>query len=50
MDKLQEQSAPDKNSDNAFVKVGADGKPEMPKSDDDKNVSDKPAEGSVADR
>ncbi len=27
---LQEQDAPQKNTDNAYVKVGEDGKPEMP--------------------
>jgi hypothetical protein len=38
---LQEQEAPLKNTDNAFVKVGEDGKPHMP--EDDSSLKD--AEG-----
>jgi hypothetical protein len=30
---LQEQDAPLKNTDNAYVKVGEDGKPHMPEED-----------------
>lgn len=31
--KFTEQEAPEKNTDNAYVKVGRDGQPEMPEED-----------------
>jgi hypothetical protein len=34
---LTEQNAPEKNTDNAFVKVGRDGQPEMPEQDQRNN-------------
>lgn len=34
---LQEQEAPVKNTDNAFVKVDADGKPSIPKDEANNN-------------
>jgi hypothetical protein len=36
--KLQEQEAPLKNNDNAFVQVGKDGKPVMPQNDEMKST------------
>jgi hypothetical protein len=49
--KLEPQEAPEKNTDAAFVQVGADGKPKMP----DENAQSKtdnqpPKEGTLADR
>ena len=36
--KLQEQEAPLKNNDNAFMQVGKDGKPVMPQTDEMKST------------
>lgn len=51
-EKLQEQKSPEKNSDNAFVQVGADGKPMIPAAqpDDAAKQTATPKEGTVADR
>ena len=38
---LQEQQAPLKNTDNAFVQVGKDGEPVIPQTADDKNTGEK---------
>ena len=51
-EKLDVQDAPDKNTDSAYVKVGSDGKPEMPANapaDQDTN-DQRPKEGTLADR
>lgn len=39
--RLNEQEAPEKNTDNAFVKVGRDGQPEMPEDEKDDNEVEK---------
>jgi hypothetical protein len=36
---FQEQDAPQKNTDNAFVQVGEDGKPQMPEKETASNAS-----------
>ena len=41
---LQEQQAPLKNTDNAFVQVGKDGEPVIPQSAEDKKSDDKKEE------
>jgi hypothetical protein len=43
-DRFQEQEAPRKNTDNAFVKVGEDGKPEMPAAENEQQVGAKKEE------
>jgi hypothetical protein len=50
--KLNEQEAPEKNTDSAFVQVGADGKPTIPEAQPDENAADAkaPKEGTLADR
>ena len=51
-EKLEAQDAPEKNTDSAFVKVGTDGKPEMPANapaEQDSNTQ-RPKEGTLADR
>jgi len=53
---LNDQEAPEKNTDNAFVQVGENGKPELPsqtdnkKSNDNNSASAKPEEGTLEDR
>ena len=49
---LDEQEAPEKNGDAAYVQVGADGKPVMPQvgEDDQPDDSKAPQEGTLADR
>ncbi|HVG40368.1 MAG TPA: hypothetical protein VM888_02060 [Chitinophagaceae bacterium] len=54
-EQLEEQDAPHKNTDNAFVRVGEDGKPELPEDDNTNDAagnksSNNPKEGSLADR
>lgn len=51
-EKFTEQEAPEKNTDAAFVQVGADGKPVMPDTDkeDERTDNDAPKEGTLADR
>jgi hypothetical protein len=46
------QEAPEKNTDSAYVKVGTDGKPEMPVTEKKGQDSDgkPPKEGTLADR
>jgi hypothetical protein len=39
--KFPEQEAPEKNTDNAFVRVGEDGSPVMPSTKDDKTDTEK---------
>ena len=39
--RFEEQEAPEKNTDHAFVKVGEDGKPEMPGNTDQKTSTEK---------
>jgi hypothetical protein len=41
-----EQQAPEKNTDNAYVKVGTDGQPELPREEREKNKE----EGSLTHR
>lgn len=50
--KLDEQEAPEKNGDQAFVQVGADGKPVMPDADTSEQTIDTnpPKQGTLADR
>jgi hypothetical protein len=49
--KFDEQEAPEKNTDSAFVQVGADGKPVMdPESKDHAADNKGPKEGTLADR
>jgi hypothetical protein len=48
---FDEQEAPEKNTDSAFVQVGADGKPVMPDPGTKDHAPDKgPKEGTLADR
>jgi len=49
---VQPQDAPDKNTDAAFVKVGADGKPVLPQDEPstEDNNEQRPKEGTLADR
>ena len=51
---LEEQEAPEKNTDNAFVRVREDGKPEIPdrnNTNEDESIDKKsPEPGSLADR
>ena len=54
-EQLDEQDEPHKNTDHAFVRVGEDGKPELPEdnntNDGERNSSsNNPKEGSLADR
>jgi len=51
-EKFDAQEAPDKNTDAAFVKVGSDGKPEMPATEKGEQDADtkRPKEGTLADR
>ena len=42
-DRLVEQDAPGKNTDQAFVKVGEDGKPVMPESSGAENTANNAA-------
>jgi hypothetical protein len=39
--KFPEQHAPEKNTDNAYVRVGENGEPEMPSSDNKKSDIEK---------
>lgn len=39
--KFPEQTAPEKNTDNAFVQVGENGEPEMPASENIKSKNEK---------
>lgn len=39
--KFPEQEAPSKNTDNAYVQVGADGQPHLPETEDGKTDIDK---------
>jgi hypothetical protein len=50
--KLNEQEAPEKNTDSAFVKVGTDGKPVMEDNKTTEQAADgkAPKEGTLADR
>ena len=49
--KFDEQEAPEKNTDSAFVQVGADGKPVMDPDSKDHAADNKgPKEGTLADR
>ena len=50
--KLNEQQAPEKNTDAAFVQVGTDGKPVMPDADQTEQTTDAntPKQGTLADR
>lgn len=50
--KLNEQEAPEKNTDAAFVQVGADGKPVIPDAESTDRATDAkgPKEGTLADR
>jgi hypothetical protein len=41
-DKLQEQEAPLKNHDDAFVQVGKDGEPVIPQTDEKKDKGEQP--------
>lgn len=49
-DKLDVQEAPEKNTDSAFVKVGTDGKPQMPADEKADQDAQRPKEGTLADR
>jgi len=51
-EKFDPQEAPEKNTDSAFVKVGADGKPQMPDAEKTgtDTESERPKEGTLADR
>ena len=42
---LEPQEAPEKNTDKAFVRVNADGKPEMPVRDKESNERQQPEPG-----
>ena len=49
--KFEQQDAPDKNTDAAFVQVGKDGKPVMPEKEAKPDTNDeRPKEGTLADR
>jgi hypothetical protein len=49
--KLNEQEAPEKNTDAAFVQVGTDGKPVMQDKQPTEQATDNtPKEGTLADR
>lgn len=52
LEKLDEQQAPEKNSDQAYVQVGSDGKPVLPKpkTTEQNQQSERPKEGTLADR
>ena len=49
---FEEQEAPEKNTDHAFVQVGADGKPVIPDPNKREQTTDTkgPKEGTLADR
>ena len=51
-EKFDAQEAPEKNTDSAYVKVGTDGKPEMPATEKGAPDTDskRPKEGTLADR
>ena len=48
--KLQEQKAPEKNTDHAFVQVGSDGHPVIPKKDAGAETSGQPGKKNAPNR
>ena len=47
---FQEQEAPLKNTDGAFVQVGKNGEPVIPAEEDKRNTENEPQPGSLKDR